>query len=230
DEHTIGCRFRRRRWHARCILLPARAGRSGAEARDLRMRLVINLVLASLVAMGAVLAIYAYVSITLHRASLVEDMRRDHRTMAGVLVEAIDATAEQHGEEHARALVEEVNRRRDNVLVEWRPIEPAADEPAEITHTTFDEGGDGREPRLETRATVTIDGEPVGTLLLVESFAEGEELIEGRLLRIGLTALLMLATGTLVGGSLGVLLVGRRVRAMIEQARGVAAGDLDRRI
>ena len=194
------------------------------------MRLVIKLVLASLVTMVTVLAIYAYLSIVRHRESLVEDMQRDHRTMAGVLVEAIDAVAEQYGEEEARSLVEEVNRRRENVHLEWRPVEPEGDEPAEVTQATFAEDEDGGAPRLETRATVTIRGRPVGTLLLVESFAEGEQVLQTRMLRIGVTALLMLAVGTVVGGSLGALLVGRRVAAMVDQARRVASGDLDRRI
>ncbi|MCX4244319.1 sensor histidine kinase [Paraliomyxa miuraensis] len=194
------------------------------------MRLVLRLVLASLSATVTVLAIYAYISISAHRQSLVADMQVDHRAVVGVLVEAIGTVAERHGLEQAQHLVEDINRRKDNILIEWHLEGGHASQAEQTTHLIIDEGEPGGEPRLETRAQVSLDGGVAGTLVIVESLAAGEQVLQGRVVRIGVTALIMLVSGTLVGAAAGVVLVGRRINAMVDHARSVAEGDLDRRI
>lgn len=187
------------------------------------MRLVLNLVLLSLLASVSVLVGYAYVSIQSHRASLTEDMQRDHAAMMSVLVETVETVVADHGEPAARRLVDEVNRRRDNVDLSWIPLSGATD--YSLLQRTSEDG-----TSLETRAPVVIDGATVGSLLLVESFEGGELVLAARRSRIFLTGVGMVACGTLVGAGLGLVLVGRRIRALVVHARRVADGDLDSRI
>jgi signal transduction histidine kinase len=195
------------------------------------MRLVISLLLVSLSSSVTVLLIYAWISVADHRQSWIDDMKGDHVAMVGMLIEAMETVAERHGVQQARDLVEDVNARRDNVHLEW--LAPAGGSEiidGGITQTSIAEDDGLGEPRLETRAIVSIAGEPAGTLLLVESSARAERVVVARIRRLEITGLLMLVCGTAVGGLAGVFLVAGRVRAMVSQARRVAAGELDQRI
>jgi two-component system, NtrC family, sensor kinase len=191
------------------------------------MRLVIQLVVASLCATIVVLALYAYVSLSLQRDEFIEDMRDDHDAIVGVLVEAIEAAAAELGEARAHELVAAVNRREDNVQIEWRPFDVTRDDAGEgVVHISIPDD----ESIVRSWASLRVDGATVGTLELTESFAPHERDLQGRAWRLGLTALVMIATGLLVGGSAGAVLVGRRVRALVDHARRIADGDLDARI
>ncbi len=191
------------------------------------MRLVVQLVVASLCATTVVLAIYAYTSLSLQRAALLEDMREDHRALVGVMVTALETAATEIGEPRAHELVEQINRRPDNVAIEWRPQLPdEGDTDGDSVHVSLRDG----ESVVRTWATLEVGGRPAGVLELTESFASHERDLEGRALRLGLTALLMIAIGTLVGAALGAVVVGRRVRLLVEHARRIADGDLSARI
>jgi two-component system NtrC family sensor kinase len=195
------------------------------------MRLVISLLLASLSSSVTVLLIYAWISVADHRQSWLDDMKADHLAMVGMLIEAMEVVAERHGVQQASDLVADVNARKDNVHLEWLgAVDGAETSDAGITQTSITEDEARGEPRLETRAAVAIGGRPAGTLLLVESSSRTERLIDARTRRLTITGLLMLVSGTAVGGLAGVFLVAGRVRAMVSQARRVAAGELDRRI
>ena len=187
------------------------------------MRLVLNLVIASLLASTIVLVGYGYLSLQVHRVSLAEDMQRDHKAMVGMLAEAVEAVYANHGESAARELVDEINRRRDNVHLTWSDVPQVPD--VGVAHEI-----DESEPSLRTSATVVVAGEPVGRLVLTESMADAERVLAQRRVRITVAAILMLIVGTAVGASAGVVLVGRRIRALVAHARRVADGDLDGRI
>jgi signal transduction histidine kinase len=187
------------------------------------VRLVLSLLIASLLTSMLVLAGYGYISLEFHRASLSEDMQRDHRVMVGVLVEAVESVYAQHGEPAARRLVDEVNLRRDNVHLTW--TDDGTPQAYGIIHRFVD-----GEASLETHAAVVVDGHVVGSLDLVESFEETERVLNQRRIRIALTGLVMLVCGTLAGSGVGLFLVDRRVRRLVEHARRVAEGDLDGRI
>ncbi len=187
------------------------------------MRLVLNLVVASLLASTIVLVGYGYLSLQVHRVSLAEDMQRDHKAMVGMLAEAVEEVYAAHGEAAARQLVDEINRRRDNVHLTWLDVPELISEG--VAHEI-----DDVEPSLRTSATVVVGGQPVGGLLLVESMADAERVLAQRRVRITVAAVLMIFVGTVAGAGVGVVLVGRRIRALVAHARRVADGDLDGRI
>ena len=191
------------------------------------MRLVIQLVVASLSATTIVLAIYAYVSLSLQRSSFIEDMREDHRAIVGVLATTLEAAANELGEQRARELVDEINRRPDDVVIEWRPrgMDEADVDDGTVLVSIADD-----EPVVRTWTALEVGGRPAGVLAVTESFAPHERDLQSRAARLVLTALSMIAAGTLVGAALGALFVGRRVRALVEHARRIADGDLTARI
>ncbi|HWB75503.1 MAG TPA: HAMP domain-containing sensor histidine kinase [Nannocystaceae bacterium] len=185
------------------------------------MRLVAKLVLAMVAAMTLILSVYTWTSISRQRVQFEEEIRRDHRTLAGALSEAIGAMWGQHGRTAALSLVAEVNERKPGVTISWEDEIPGD---LGVQNEIVD-GDDVR--HIITRAAVFSGDAGVGVLRLDESMSDEEGVIRERVLRLSLTTALMIAVAAALALALGARMVGAPVRRLVAKARRIGGGDFD---
>ncbi len=205
------------------------------------MRLAFKLALAVTCAILAVLATNSFILVQRELALIDDDMRRDGRVFGHALAGAVERIWSQIGEPEAIDVVEDANARETHMRVRWvrldaPPGDPQApevpgvevplDDAVAVVHRL---PGDEVESlytyfpvRGPTDARVAIE--------LHESLAAEHAHIRETVLHASIaTTTLVVLSGLLTLG-LGVLFVGRPVRRLVEHARGVGQGDLDRRL
>jgi signal transduction histidine kinase len=201
------------------------------------MKLVRRLTLYLLVAFGLVFALDAWLSVREHLRLFDADLRRDERLLGRALRHAVEEAWRARGEAHALALVRGANDRESQVRIRvvfldgGRETDHAPDAPQQalealrrervVSQFRREEG----EPRLYTYMPLEIPGERSAALELSEPLEHEHEYLEARIRRSLSTATLLVLASGLVAWIVGVRVVGRPIRALVEKARRIGAGD-----
>ncbi len=201
------------------------------------MTLVRRLTLYLLVAFGLVFAVDAWLSVREHLRLFDADLRRDERLLGRALRHAVEETWRAQGEAHALELVRGANDRESQVQIRlvFLDVAPetadAPDAPRQAAEALRRERAvsqfrdDEGEARLYTYVPLDIPGGRAAALELSEPLAHEREYLGARIRRsLATAALLVLASG-LVAWIVGVRVVGRPIRALVEKARRIGAGD-----
>jgi signal transduction histidine kinase len=168
--------------------------------------------------------------------SFEQDMRRDHEVMGRGLAPATALIWAAEGQERALAVVERTNRNESQILIRWVDLSAAeghvdrAAAPAEVlapvergepVSWTDRHGGRG----VHTYVPLQVNGVWTGALEFTESLEAEDAYIAASVRRVVLTtAVMTLFTGALTL-LLGMRFVGRPIRALVDKARRVGAGD-----
>ncbi|WP_437778308.1 sensor histidine kinase [Sorangium sp. So ce1097] len=206
------------------------------------MKLARKLTLALVFGVFLVLALSAYAQIRRDARIFENDVQRDHHTMARALATAVTEVWRSEGSERALRLVRDANEREQQVTIRWVWLDGQADEvhrprlaPERLAPVAEGQAVVHRIPQgnadlLVTCVPVPVPGDRAGALELSESLAGAHRYIRSMILSTAITtAALTLVCGLLTTG-LGVWLVGRPMRTLIDQARRIGAGDLSGRL
>lgn len=206
------------------------------------MKLARKLTLALILGVFAVLASSGYVWLRRETSLFENDVRRDDHTMGRALSAAVLGVWRTEGEARALRIVDEANERESQVDIRWVWLDapegsrhepmlpPEALAPlrrgGEVVRKIQRQGVD----RLVTTLPVQVPDARVGALELSESLAGEQQYLRTTVLNtFAVTAGLTLVCG-LITTWLGVWIVGRPMRRLIEQARRIGAGDLSHRL
>lgn len=199
------------------------------------MKLVWKLVLAILAGMLAIIVVNAFVRVRVEVALFREDMKRDHERLAQVLAAAAGEAWHTGGEERVRAILARAEERFTNLHIRWmRPDSVGVNEPlTDVSRLELRETGvaqieiEENDPkRLVTYATTRAGDMPPGAIELVKNLDIGTQVRDVIVRDTVLAAAGLAALSALVLIVLGVRLVGRPMRQLVEKARRIGSGDL----
>ncbi|WP_437936641.1 sensor histidine kinase [Sorangium sp. So ce341] len=206
------------------------------------MKLARKLTLALVFGVFLVLALSAYVQIRKEARIFENDVQRDHHTMGRVLAAAVSEVWRSEGQARALRLVDDANERERQVDIRWVWLDEQASEayrpglaPELLVPASMGQTVVHRIPRKDADVLITcmpvpVPGDRVGALLLSESLAGARRTIRSMILSTTVTTAALALVCGLLTTSLGVGLVGRPMRTLIDQARRIGAGDLSRRL
>ena len=166
------------------------------------------------------------------------DMMRDHEVMGRGLGAAVAEVWEREGPDRALELVERANQRESQILIRWvdpEAVAPDAPRPtapdAALTGVAegnfagwVDRSGDGR---LYTYVPLRGNNRWIGAIELSESLTAERAYLRGSVARMMLTFSLLTLTSGGVVLVVGIYFVARPIRALVDKARRVGAGDFE---
>lgn len=190
-----------------------------------------------LLAIGLVFALDTFLSLRQHLRLFEADLLRDERTLGRALAVAVERVWRDQGEEHALALVRAANDGESQLrvrlvhLADGKGTERGPDAPAEARETPLREGvisqvrDDQESERLYTYVPLSIPGERSAALEISESLVHERTYLGMRIRHTLLTALLVMVASGLVAWIVGVRVVGHPIRALVDKAQRIGAGD-----
>jgi signal transduction histidine kinase len=206
------------------------------------MKLARKLVVAFILVVFAVFAVYAAIRVDREIRLFETDMQRDAKVLGRALSAAMIEVWRSDGEGTALRIVNDANARSRDVKIRWVWLDdPAPGEGPrleasqlaellagrEVVHTDVGSGDPGR---LFTYVPVKAPSARRGALELSESLREERAYIRSTILNTLVTTAVLVGAFGLVAMLLGIWFVGRPIHGLIEQARRVGAGDLSQRL
>jgi two-component system, NtrC family, sensor kinase len=203
------------------------------------MRISGKLTLGMIAGIIAILAVSSYLTVNREIRLFETDMARDHETFAKAVASSMARVWRADGRAHALGLLEQLDAGEGSVHVRFVPKDGAPTD-ARIDLAALSrvrQGGaplhdklEGPEPRLYSYAAVHLGDETPGVLEISESLKPRDAYVRSTVLRALLTALCLGLVCAALTFALGSSIVGRPVRALVEQARRIGAGDLGIRL
>jgi signal transduction histidine kinase len=201
------------------------------------MRVIPKLTLAFILSTSAVLAFNGLLRVRREVEVHETDRKRDHRLMGSALGEAIGAVWREGGGARALAVLSHVNTPEARIRVRWvwldeMPAPPrgamnaedlrAAPEGVPVSVVWLDAAGaDYR----YTYVPLHVDASRAGALELSESLESNHRFVRRTILDTVATAASLSVVGALISMLLGVWIVGRPMKSLIEKARRTGHGD-----
>jgi len=203
------------------------------------MRISGKLTLGMIAGIVAILAISSYLTVNREIRLFETDMARDHETFARAVALSMARVWRVDGRTHALGLLEQLDAGEGAVHVRFVPKDGAAADPhidpAALKRVRHGEGPlhdklEGRDPKFYSYAAVHLGDETPGVLEISESLRPRDAYVRTTVLRAALTALVLGLVCAALTFALGSSIVGRPVRALVDQARRIGAGDLGIRL
>jgi two-component system NtrC family sensor kinase len=203
------------------------------------MRISGKLTLGVIAGIVAILAISAYLTVNREVVLFETDMARDHEIFAQAVASSMARVWRVDGRAHALGLLEQLDAGEGSVRVRFVPRDGYPTDPniGQSALTGVLRGGaplhdklEGASPKLYSYAAVHLGDETPGVLELSESLEPRDAYVRSTVLRAAITALCLGIVCAALTFALGSSIVGRPVRALVEQARRIGAGDLGSRL
>jgi two-component system, NtrC family, sensor kinase len=201
------------------------------------MRVVSKLTLAFILCTSTVLAINGFLRVTREVAVFEHDRLRDHRLMGRALAEAISAVWHSDGEASALSVLAHVNVPDARIRVRWVWLDELANEkrpPIDVATVVADVDGtpisavwvdDSGADFRYTYVPVDVSKQRPGVLELSESLAGQHRYVKRTILDTVLATVTLSIAAAVLSMLLGVWIVGRPMRALVEKARRTGQGD-----
>jgi signal transduction histidine kinase len=194
------------------------------------MRLVTRLTMGFLLVVIFTISLHEYRQLDEAQFDFEQDMDRSHLLVATTLTDAVEQVVPHEGFEGALKMVEATDQRRSDLRIRWvcvpgRPDALPPLRPCETLSLTMPVNLTDQAQRF-TLAPVHVDGQVMGVIEVSESPDH-----EGQWARAHFNQAVVLALMTIVGMTiaafiLGVWLVARPTRALMDKARAVGRGEL----
>ena len=203
------------------------------------MRISAKLTLGVIAGIVAILAISSYLTVNREVVLFETDMARDHEIFAQAVASSMARVWRVDGRAHALGLLEQLDAGEGTVRVRFVPKDGKPSDPhvGQGALTAVLHGGapvhdklEGPAPKLYSYAAVRLGDETPGVLELSESLEPRDAYVRSTVLRAAITALCLGIVCAALTFVLGSSIVGRPVRALVEQARRIGAGDLGSRL
>ncbi len=164
------------------------------------------------------------------------DMAADHRMLGRAMAAAVARVWRIDGADEGMALVARISHQEPLVHARWVWAEDlpstkagAQLSPAEWRSISEAQGFTARTvvlpERMLTYVAVAVPGPRHGALELEESMAPRDAYVRATIINTSVTTLFIAAVCGLLASAMGLSLVGKPVRKLVEQARRVGAGD-----
>ena len=199
------------------------------------MRISGKLTLGVIGGIAAILAISSYLTVNREVKLFETDMARDHELYAQAVAVSMARVWHVDGRAHALGLLEQLDAGEGAVRVRFVPKDHSASDRNidNAALTRVREGApplhdklEGPSPMLYSYAAVRLGEETPGVLEVSESLEPRDAYVRSTVLRAGVTALCLALVCAALTFALGSSIVGRPVRALVDQARRIGAGDL----
>jgi two-component system NtrC family sensor kinase len=203
------------------------------------MRISGKLTLGMIAGIVAILATSSYLTVNREVVLFETDMARDHEIFAQAVASSMARVWRVDGRAHALGLLEQLDAGEGSVRVRFVPKDGNPSDPniGQTSLTRVLQGGgpvhdklEGASPRLYSYAAVHLGDETPGVLELSESLEPRDAYVRSTVLRAAITALCLAIVCAALTFALGSSIVGRPVRALVEQARRIGAGELGSRL
>jgi len=203
------------------------------------MRISGKLTLGVIAGIVAILAISSYLTVNREVLLFETDMARDHEIFAQAVASSMARVWRVDGRAHALGLLEQLDAGEGSVRVRFVPRDGHPTDPhiGQSALAGVLRGGaplhdklEGPSPKLYSYAAVRLGSETPGLLELSESLSPRDAYVRSTVLRAAITALCLGIVCAALTFALGSSIVGRPVRALVEQARRIGAGDLGSRL
>jgi len=203
------------------------------------MRISGKLTLGMIAGIVAILAISSYEAVNREVALFETDMARDHEVFAQAVASSMARVWRVDGRAHALGLLEQVDAGEGAVRVRFVPRDGTPSDPhisqAALANVLAGHGPlhDKLEepvPKLYSYAAVHLGEETPGVLELSETLEPKDAYVHATVERAALTALCLALVCAALTFALGSSIVGRPVRALVEQARRIGAGEFGVRL
>lgn len=195
------------------------------------MSLVTRLTIGFLIVVICIISLHQYWQYDESRGDFEDDMDRSHLLVATTLADGVEWVMQSEGLAGAMKTVEVTDQRHDELHIRWVCLEGHPDVPAPAMPCgALDLEGPLKtiaQGRRFTLAPVHIDGKFQGAIEVSESPDREGQWARQHFYQAVLLALLTTIGTTLAAFVLGVLLVGRPTRALMEKARAVGRGELE---
>lgn len=185
------------------------------------MRLVRQLTIYMLLAIGGVLLVDTALSIQSHVALFEADLRQDQITIGEGLRSSIESSWKAGGAAGANELVQTLAKRESETRVRVVPAEPGMSFGKILQRRDEREG----EPRFRTLIPLDVKSERPLALEVSEPLTHERTYLAGRLRGTLLTAIATVFACGLIAWIVGVRLVGLPIQALVAKARRIGAGD-----
>ena len=185
------------------------------------MRLVRQLTLYLLLAIGAVLGVDTALSIRSHLALFEADLRQDQVAIGEALRASVESAWKTGGEASAQELVQSLARREAGTRVRLVLAEPDTPEGRILQQRDEREG----EPRFRTLMPLDVQSERPVALEISESLVHERAYMARRVRGTLLTAAATVVACGLIAWIVGIRIVGRPIQALVAKARQIGAGD-----
>src|SRR6188768_3983366 len=203
------------------------------------MRISAKLTLGVIGGIVAILAISSYLTVNREIRLFETDMARDHETFAHAVAASMARVWKVDGRAHALGLLEQLDSGEGSMHVRFVPkdgapsdprIDPAALKRVRHGGAPLHDKLEGKQPRLHSYAAVHLGNETPGVLEISESLSPRDAYVRSTVWRAAITALCLGLVCAVLTFMLGSSIVGRPVRALVEQARRIGAGELGTRL
>jgi len=203
------------------------------------MRISGKLTLGMIGGIVAILAISSYLAVNREVRLFETDMARDHEIFAQAVASSMARVWHVDGRAHALGLLEQLDPGNGSMRVRFVSKDHTAADPhidqAALKRVRHGDGSlhdklEGPSPTLFTYAAVHLGDETPGVLEISESLEPRDAYVRSTVLRAAVTALCLALVCAALTFALGSSIVGRPVRALVEQARRIGAGDLGLRL
>lgn len=209
------------------------------------MKLARKLAFALFLGVFAVLAFHAYVRVRREFFLFENDIRHDSHVYGRGLAAAVAEVFRVDGKVRALDIVKGANQRENNVRIRWVNVEATPDDPnapaiplselesvarGEEYVTKVQRLDDVLEEHLITYVPVMNEGQSLGAIELAESLRGEQQYVVTTLRNTLMATLSVAAVCGVLATALGVWLVGRPMRRLVEQARRVGEGNFSQRL
>jgi two-component system NtrC family sensor kinase len=201
------------------------------------VRLTWKLSLAVGLGILVVLSGHAWVRVERDRDRFLDDLKSDHRTVGRALATAVELLGAREGEDRARALVDEVNRREPDIALRWvqlganatprtealRGTRPRLQRRGDVESftTTLDDG----EIALVTYVTLRVPTQRVSAIEIVEPLRQQPVYEREAISRTASTTAIVVVICIAIILGFGVVFVGRPLNVLRDHARRVGRGE-----
>ena len=215
--------------HERAILPEGPVTRYGSAmkvARRLALTMIIGIALA--------LTLHAVFGVRREIDLFTTDSRNDELVLGRALGPAFSRIWQLDGKRQALDLLQRVNAHEGTLRARWLPADRVPELGGADTNVTDDglivvERKQGDDPALFTYVPVALARGDKSVIELTESSSPRREYVRASLIRAGITAAGIASWCAFMAALLGVAMVGRPIRALVEHARRIGAGDLEGR-
>ncbi|MEO8905418.1 MAG: ATP-binding protein [Polyangiaceae bacterium] len=203
------------------------------------MRISGKLTLGMLAGIVAILAISSYLAVNREVKLFETDMARDHELFAQAVGSSMARVWRVDGRAHALDLLQQLEAGEGSVRVRFVPKDVTPNDPHidQEALRRVRQGGaalhdklEGPSPKLYSYAAVHLGEETPGVLEVSESLEPRDAYVRSTVLRAAVTAACLGLVCAALTFVLGSSIVGRPVRALVDQARRIGAGDLGIRL
>lgn len=198
------------------------------------MKLARELALAMIVGIALALTLHAALGVKREIDLFENDSKNDELVLGRAIGPAFSRIWQLDGMRQALDLLQRVNAHEGTLRARWIPAGKLPNLGGPDTEVTDDglvvvERQRDGDPTLLTYVPVVSARGDKSLIELAESTHPRREYVRASLVRAGVTALGIASWCALIAALLGVAMVGRPIRALVDHARRIGAGDLEGR-